>query len=119
MEGLLTRLALRFTDAPAPDVPIPKDGTLNKGWLFAGERTCDPRVEHACSSAIYHGFGRDDKTTTQGAASLYSTKLRCLRALRAAVELDCAQRLRAIDQLIATEAAIEALTETGAPKGAP
>lgn len=98
--------AFRRTDKVEPDVPIPTShGTdaLAKGFLYAGSLSDYPRVEIACSSAVHHAFGRDDKTTTQNATRLYSTRLLALRALRHEVENSCAQRLARVDQDIEKE----------------
>lgn len=87
--------ALRFTDPVEPDVPIPEHyPEIAKGFLF---NQYSVRVEPACTSTANHAFGRDDETTTQGACPLFSTRLLALRAMRNAVELDCARSLAAID----------------------
>jgi hypothetical protein len=97
---------VRFTEAVEPDVPIPGSyDDLAKGFLFSEHigGWSGPRVEPACSSSIYHSFGNDDRTTTQGARRLYSTRLLALRGLRHEVEKKCAAILADIDKQIETE----------------
>lgn len=105
LEAALTAAALRTTTDVAADVPPPSDSRdgLTKGWLPIAERSDYPRVEPACSSSVYHGRGQQNETTSQGARSLYSTKLLALKALRRAVEKHCADRLRAVDRMIEAE----------------
>lgn len=95
------RRAFKFTSIVKPDVPIPVNRELSKGFLFYGESSSFPRVEPACSSEISHGNG--NRITSQGAKELYSTRLLALRALRNAVEMDCAKRLLDIDEWIEKE----------------
>src|ERR1035437_5931809 len=96
--------AMRFTEPVLPDVPIPSGhDTLTKGFLFAGGFNSYARVEPSCSSSAHHNFGRTEKTTTQNPRTLYSTKLLALRAMRYAVEKECAQTLAGIDQQIENE----------------
>jgi hypothetical protein len=91
--------ALRWTSEVKPDVPPPNDG-LTKGFLY---NEYDPRVVPACSSGVYHAFGRDDKTDSQGSRALYSSKLLALRALRHAVEVESAKRIAKVDEMIEKE----------------
>lgn len=96
--------ALRYTEPVAPDIPIPEGSKLTKGFLFnAYHGHGGDRVEPACSSSIYHAFGRDDKTDRQQPRRLYSTKVLALKALRHAVEKDVAKRLADIDTAIDLE----------------
>jgi hypothetical protein len=99
--GLKLQVALRWTEPVAPDVP-PPDGSsaLTVGWL-----TCYNRVEPACSSCVHHGSGTTTRTTTQGARTLFSTRLRALKALRHEMELRFAAELRQLDAQIETEQA--------------
>ena len=94
--------ALRATSNVEPDVPIPLSFTesLSKGVLFSGETSSWPRVEPACSSCVFHNFGDDTRTSTQGSRRLYSTRLLAARALRYAVEQDCCARLARLDKMI-------------------
>ena len=103
LDAALTAAALRTTADVSADVPPPKSNGLAKGWLPVAERSNFPRVEPACSSSFYHGKGQQDKTNSQGARSLYSTKILALKALRRAVEKDCAERLRKVDRMIEEE----------------
>lgn len=110
MEELRQRLstiaALRWTEPVEPDVPVPdwKTGNeLSKGFLPCGS----DRVEVACSSSCYHAIGRNDKTNSQQARWLYSTRLLALRALRHRVELESAHKLARIDAQIENEKATQ------------
>lgn len=104
---LLLNAALRWTEKVETDVPIPTHdvsfGTLSKGFLHVAAMGDSPRVELACSSTINHSTGRNDKTTTQGARRLYSTRLLALKALRNEVEQHCAKKLAEIDKDIYEE----------------
>ncbi len=99
-------VALRWTDSSdiAPDVPPPDGwGELTTGWTF---NAFGRRVEVACSSGGLHAVGRTDKTTTQRALALFSTReraLRALRALRVALEHEFATELAKIDALLSSE----------------
>ena len=100
--------ALRSTEPVSPDVPIPscRDGnSLSVGFLPVGEQGDWPRIEPACSSTVHHGIGRTDRTSTQGARNLYSTRLKALRALRYDVEQCCCTRLAKVDEMIEQEMA--------------
>lgn len=107
LEAALTAAALRVTADVETDVPPPSCGEsgmrLSTGWMYIGERSDYAKVEPACSSAVYHGIGHTDKTTTQRPIHLYSTKLLALKALRREVEKDCAKRLRKVDRMIEEE----------------
>ena len=103
---LSTLAALRWTEAVDPDIPIPDGTGLAKGWLFNGYGVW-PRAEKACSSSVYHSFGSDDKTSTQGARQLYSTKLLALKAMRHEIEIQCAKKLLSVDLQIAAEKGVE------------
>lgn len=104
-EGIVNKLrivaALRWTDHVEPDVPIPeRGGVLAKGWFF---NTYYGNAESACSSCVHHSIGRDDRTDSQGAIRLYSTKLRALKACRHRMELEFARKLAEIDRKIEAE----------------
>lgn len=93
--------ALRWTEEVKPDVPIPKGWQgLSKGWL---PRAWDGTAEPACSSAVHHARGQNDKTTSQGAKELYSTRLLALKAARHQVEMEAAEKLAQIDERIEAE----------------
>ncbi len=96
-QSLREALAFRLTDPVEPDVPVPGFDDLSKGYLF---NAYSGDVLKACSSSVFHSYGRDDKTTTQGARRLYSTKALALKALRYSVERDCISRLTRIDKQI-------------------
>lgn len=90
--------ALRWTEPIAPDVPIPEGQKLSTGWV-----TGYNRVDVACSSSIFHSYGRTDKTTCQSPCKLFSTKLRALKALRYEMERRFAGELARVDRQIALE----------------
>ena len=97
----IAQAAGRKTSPVEPDIKPPESfQELRKGFLFNSHN--DEAVP-ACTSSIYHAYGRDDKTTSQGNRSLYSTRLLALRALRAEVEQRNAERLAAIDKKIEEE----------------
>lgn len=94
--------ALNWTDPVAPDIPVPLCGEA-RGFVVGHD--C---VMHGLSTSVSHASGWIDsspptRTTSQGARSMYSTKLLALRALRHAVECECAKRLAKIDMQIAVE----------------
>lgn len=101
--------ALRWTDGETePDLDKPPYGATReiRGWGF---NAYTQEVERMWSTVGLHGTG---KGGSQGGRSLYSTKLRALRALRRAVEIDCARKLAAIDEQIREEGAM--ILSTGA-----
>jgi hypothetical protein len=107
-EQLRIAKAMRFTEDVPEDVPIPKEWKeLAKGWLFNAYRWksyANPTaVDKACSSTTGHDFGSDTKTSTQGPKPLFSTKLRALKAMRRAIELEYAKSLADLDKLIEEE----------------
>lgn len=114
-EQLRLAKALRFTESVEPDVAPPTDNTkLSKGFLF-NDSFNYYRVEPACSSIIYHGFGRNDRTTTQGARHLYSTRSLALRAMRHCAEQRCALMLADIDRQIEQAEAEEKASSADQP----
>ncbi len=95
--------ALRWTDAETkPDLDKPDGyGTTIHGWEF---NAYAQKVRRMWSQGSRHGDGDDPrKGGSQRGIALYSTKLRALRALRRAVEVDCARKLAAIDEQIREE----------------
>lgn len=109
-DQLLIARALRFTEEVNPDVMPPdynsRHDALSTGFSFiayAGFGGDSTAV--GCSSSSYHARGRTDKTTSQGATMLYSTRLLALRGLRHEVEKEVAKRLAAIDKQIERELA--------------
>ena len=69
-------------------------GTLSTGYLY---NAYTMRVDVACSSSVYHGVGRTDKTSTQRPVWLYSTKSLAATAMRFDIELECAEKLYRVD----------------------
>lgn len=102
-EELQTRLALRFTgfEPIKPDIPVPSCfQEMTKGFLF---NSYSKRVEPACSTTVSHGYGRDDRTSSQNARALYSSRKLALMAMRREVEIMYAKELRQIDKQIEAE----------------
>jgi hypothetical protein len=100
-EGLLTTIALRFSGfEEGPDLPVPEEGTI-RGWMYWAMGD-SPRVMEIESTSVGHR-NVGSSCGSQGGRALYSTKLKALRALRVAVERDCARRLRDIDIQIEKE----------------
>ena len=98
--------ALRWTEEVKPDVPIPTDSEITRGWV-PGYRD----AIQAISTALCHYRGSDAHEGKIAAYSwsrdpwaLYSTRLLALRALRHDMELLFAKDLAAIDRLIEREA---------------
>lgn len=102
--------ALRWTTGVEPDVMPPVSGIsqLRAGYLY--NKYGDGEIRDACTSTIYHSYGRNDKTTTQGSRALYSTRLLAAQALRHELELDAAKKLAKCDALI------ESLTTSDQPE---
>jgi hypothetical protein len=107
MQALRDRLALvsalRWTEAVAPDVPVPAYGEpATSGWAHNPHAM---RVDQMWSESQAHGWGaaRGRDTASQRGRALYSTRLLALRAMRHAVELDCAARLAQVDKMIEAE----------------
>jgi hypothetical protein len=96
------RFALAWSggEPPRPDVPPPTDGSLTTGWTF---NVHTQRVDVACSGIASHAIGRTDRTTSQRALALYSTRKLALQALRAAMECKFAEELARIDVLLEAE----------------
>ena len=103
-EALYQAKAFRFTDPVPPDLPVPKYGEPDTtGWDF---NAYTGHVAEAWSGVAAHGNGpaRSSKgTAIQQGRNLYSTKLLALRALRRAVEMECAKKLACIDRQIDIE----------------
>lgn len=119
IEELETYRALRWTGPVDPDVPPPAlTFTYSRGWdvhamaLGSGASWgIVNAVERAWSDTIAHGRGDPPAdgvprkfSASRGARTLYSTRLRALRALRHAVEREAAGVLRRIDRAIDEEA---------------
>lgn len=105
-EVLIAR-ALCWTPEPVGvDLPPPKFGELDTlGFTF---NHYNGRISFGRSSSIGHATqdsGFPERTTTQRALSMYSTRLRALRALRCALERKFAEQLAGIDAQIAVERA--------------
>ncbi len=101
LEAAQTMAALRWTEKVRPDISPPESySTVVDGWYPNGY---DGRVEPACTSCISHSIGNHSKTTTQGARSIYSSKILALKAARNIVEKEAAKKLHMIDIRIALE----------------
>jgi hypothetical protein len=93
--------ALRFTDHVDKDVFPPEEFMkLSTGWVYNAHTL---EVSVACSSAVSHGIGITDRTTTQRPIRMYSTKILALQALRNELEQMYATKLAYVDKCIASE----------------
>lgn len=105
-KAVIVARALNWTEPVERDVPPPaynQNDTL--GYTF---NTYDARVMYGRSSSIHHATSDSEmpqKTRSQRPLSMYSTKLLALKALRHAVECECAEKLARIDMDIAQERA--------------
>lgn len=95
--------AFHRTQPVEPDIDFPKSGDDNKqGYTF---NAYTGSVLFSVSSSVAHGSNHFDtgpckRTTSRGSIRQYSSAQRAARAMRYAVELECAKRLAAIDRLI-------------------
>jgi outer membrane PBP1 activator LpoA protein len=103
VEGLKTKLALKFTEPVNADVLIPVDNKIVNGYTY---NSYSMRVEKSCSSALHHNIGQWDKTYSQRPVAQYSSKLLALKAMRNEVEKACAYKLRQIDLMIEEESTV-------------
>lgn len=105
VEALKTQAAFYRTTDVKPDVPIPEglSRELSKGYMPIAPMSDMARVDPACSSSVHHGIGSQEKTSSQGARELYSTRMLALRKLRFDAEQECCRRLRRIDRMIEEE----------------
>ena len=99
--------AVRLTADVEPDVPPPsineRGNRLTVGWIAYGHGDY-PRAVPGCSSSVHHGAGRTDRTSSQNAIALHSTKSRALRAARRMVEIRMGGILAKLDaDIIAAE----------------
>ena len=108
MERLRTRLALRFTEPVAPDVPIPDYPEKTRGWRahtwrdgYRVEECESTSNTHRTLSQVAPGY----EAWAQRGIPLHSTKLRALRAARSEMEQTFARALREIDVKIEEEEA--------------
>jgi hypothetical protein len=91
--------AFRFTDDVKRDLEPPSEwNNLIKGWNF-NSYFDRPSVFKACSSGGFNGDGWE-KTSSQGARSLFSTELLAWKALRRELELTMAKKLAWVDEQI-------------------
>jgi hypothetical protein len=102
--------ALRFTPLVERDLPAPDRGTsgMISGWDYNAYYM---NAEQAWSESVAHGRGSAPKSSmsaSQGALSLYSTKLLALKAMRNEMEHKAARELAKVDALIEQEAAAQA-----------
>lgn len=97
-----TLAALRWSEEVKPDVPQPDSYRVEThGWDYlACTYYGSDRVEQAWSTSCSHGTGNSMSCGSQGGIKLFSTELLALRALRHAVEKECAARLYRIDRMI-------------------
>lgn len=118
VRALEIRCALRFSrprDWPVePDVAIPEffDGYV-EGWSFNVHRSIGSAVYRSWSSGSYHGSGhrgaRPEHGGSQKPTEQYSSEALALKALRAAMELQFAEKLHEVDLRIAKAEAVNGL----------
>lgn len=106
-------------DYVSADLPPPEGyrGEHTLGWNFNlhrllqayGGARVDDAVYPAWSSGSTHGTGHDHpgRNGSQQACTLFTTKVRALRALRCALEQWAAERLHAMDVAIAAAEAAD------------
>jgi hypothetical protein len=70
--------------------------------LFYGECSDSPRVQEIESTSVSHR-NAGSSSGSQGGRALYSTRLLAMKALRRAMEKECARRLRMVDCMIEKE----------------
>jgi hypothetical protein len=99
--------ALRWTEPVAPDLLPPH--AFNKETSGFAFNTHSGTVSPAWSDSVSHSIGHASReamgrsSASQRSSPLYSTRLRALRAMRAVVEKEVAERLAAIDAKIEME----------------
>lgn len=95
--------ALRWTE------PVDRDLKPVSGEVITGWQTSTYGRGSVCqmwSESWAHGKGEkrvSNVGASQGGISLHSTELRALKSLRHEVELECAEKLARIDQMIEDE----------------
>ena len=102
-----TLAALRWTDPVEKDVhpPASFDKYLN-GWIY---NEYGGLVMQAWTSSVCHGKGchseggKRPTSASQNSIRMYSTRLLAMKALRHAIELECAKKLMQIDLAIDAE----------------
>jgi hypothetical protein len=104
-QALRLAKALRWTEEVKTDVAPPSTYSSHvSGYVYSSH---GGRVEPAWTSSVSHGRGYSEPQSrisgSQRAINMYSTKLLALRALRHAVELECAKKLSDIDTQIEQE----------------
>lgn len=96
--------ALRWTSPVKKDIPVPQSfGESTSGWDY---NTHSSSVNQKWSDSVSHGDGpaRTNRFCgSQNGRALFSSELLALKALRHAVELECAEKLRRIDEQIAAK----------------
>lgn len=101
-KAVIVARALNWSEPVERDIPVPQNGE-SKGFTF---NIYSAEVMFALSSSANHATSRDGfpkKTSSQRPMNLFSTKLLALKALRHAVEKECAEKLASIDMQIQAE----------------
>ena len=93
--------AFHRTQPVEPDIDAPVNGYV-RGFTYNAHSV---RVLHSISTSCHHSSndlcsGPCAETTSQRPIRQYSTKLLAAKALRWAVEQDCAKKLAEVDKLI-------------------
>jgi hypothetical protein len=103
-KAVIVARALNWSEPVARDVfPSSSSAGDVRGFTF---NTYSNEVLYALSGAVGHATSDDKfpvKTSRQNSISMFSTKLRALKALRHSAEKECAERLAKIDMQIQAE----------------
>jgi hypothetical protein len=98
-----TLAALRWTTQVEPDLLEPENYTdIINGWSF---NSYSMVAGQSWSSAYRNGSGtyKETSSASQDAKKQYSSKLLALKAMRNAVERECAKKLLLIDKMTIDE----------------
>lgn len=90
--------ALHHTQEVEPDLHPVDHETLVKGYVICGKQ-----IEKGCTTTSSHSKRTNEYTTSQKGISLYSTRLRALKAMRQGLEMEFAKQLHSIDLDIQAE----------------
>ncbi len=93
----------KLTEPVEPDIPPPTEQLARtEGWTYNPNSM---EVRQAWSESEFHGYDKPQGFSNPsycGPISLYSTRVRALRALRYEIELQTIEKLQTIDDAIQT-----------------
>lgn len=110
-EAAIVRAALHWTAPVPPDLPVPASSDPDTSGWYANLRA--HRVERAWSAPYTHGTGAPSRQAmnrcsgSQGGVALHSKRSLALQAVRHAVEVEAAKKLRELDSEIMLAKAAE------------